>query len=380
MKIHMINRLSAIALSLLMVSCAVKQNEPVVEAESGNKQLIVSSEKRKLSNIKTGAIQYEAMRSLVSCKGMVEAAPGNIARVSVPMDGYVKHIYIHNGETLQKGDRLMSIEHPQFIVLQKDYLKAASELKRLEKEYNRQKLLYEKEAGRNKDYESVSAAYEQIRIDKKALAQQLKLLNINTANLSIESLSAVVYLNAPINGTVNEINVAIGQYLSADLVLFEMIGNDHFHLELQVFEKDIHQLAIGQSLSFECVNPNSHVGDHTAEIIGIGKSVDRLSKTFKVHAKPADNYPGLLHGMYIDANIIIQSDSAFVLPELAVVSDDQSSYVLLKSNDSLFIPLKVTTGYVAANMIEIVNYNELVGKDVVTQGANLLWADFNSEE
>ena len=85
-----------------------------------------------------------------------------------------------------------------------------------------------------------------------SLKAELKFLNLNPEKITAENINGSVYVYAPISGNINELNIAVGQFVSSDDVLFELINNNDFYLELNVFERDIHKIEIGQKVKYSC--------------------------------------------------------------------------------------------------------------------------------
>jgi len=76
----------------------------------------------------------------------------------------------------------------------------------------------------------------------------LKLIHINPASLTSNSISKSVNIYAPISGMITKIDVNIGKYVNATDMLFQIMDNQSMYAKLNVFEKDAANLAIGQKL------------------------------------------------------------------------------------------------------------------------------------
>lgn len=96
------------------------------------------------------------------------------------------------------------------------------------------------------------------------------------------------------------------------------------------------------------------------------------TRTVSVHAhlvgEAADE---LVIGSYLYAGIMISSDSVYSLPGTAIVMIDGKNYVLVSSGTKLN-PVEVTLGKSFKEFVEIKNFEELLGKEIVGDDAYYL--------
>jgi len=90
--------------------------------------------------------------------------------------------------------------------------------------------------------------YKTQKFSVSALAEKLRLININPETLNESNLSRSINMYSSIDGFVSKVNVNIGKYVNPADILFELINPEDIHLNLKVFEKDLDKLAIGQKL------------------------------------------------------------------------------------------------------------------------------------
>ena len=74
-------------------------------------------------------------------------------------------------------------EDQQYIQLQQEYLTVKSKLSYAENEYNRQKELNQSKASSDKVFQQTEVDYKTQRISLSALAEKLRLININPKNI-----------------------------------------------------------------------------------------------------------------------------------------------------------------------------------------------------
>ncbi len=185
-------------------------------------------------------------------------------------------------------------------------------------------------------------------------------------------ISTTSTLNAPISGSITQVNISLGMYVSPATPIIEIVDNDHIHLELSVFEKDIMRLHKGQEISFEIPEASSEV--YAAEVYLISTSIEE-NRTVKVHGHLKDlKKHNFLTGMFVHATIIISDNVTMSIPSEAIVSNEGTSYLLLLESEKdkvySFKPVKVEIGDVYNGYSVIKNLNDFPeDARILTKGA-----------
>jgi len=269
------------------------------------------------------------------------------------------------GMNIRKGHLLAVMEDQQYIQLQQDYLTAKSKITFLENEYLRQKDLNQSKASSDKVYQQSEADFRGQRVLMSALAEKLKLAGINPTKLTENTISRTVNIYSPINGYVSKINSNIGKYVSPTEVMFELINPTDIHLALKVFEKDVDKLLIGQKImTFTNNRPDKK---YLSEIIMIGKDLtsDRATEV-QCHFKNHDK--ALIPGTYMNAEVEIKNNQAYVLPEDAIVRYEGKQYAFIKKTTNEFEMVEVKIGNSENGFTEIVSTDKN-NKNFVVKGA-----------
>jgi cobalt-zinc-cadmium efflux system membrane fusion protein len=85
--------------------------------------------------------------------------------------------------------------------------------------------------------------------------------------------------------------------------------------------------------------------------------------------------------MYMNAEIEIQNNTVYALPEEAIVRFENNQYVFLAETDTRFTIQEIKTGDVEKGFVEIISGVGLTDKKIVIKGAyNLLMAMKNKVE
>lgn len=373
MNIKKFNRLKSLLLLglLTLPQCKNKPSgtpEAMAENEPGN---VVTLTDMQLKNapVTTTQLTDRNMATVLKLNGKIDVPPQSLVSVSVPLGGYLRSTKLLPGMSVSKGEVIAELEDPQYIRLQQDYLQAKSKLHFAQLDYNRQKDLNESQASSDKVMQQAQAEMSNQQIQLKALAQQLRLININPDQLSVGTIVKSIRMYSTINGFVSKVNVNIGKYVNPSEVLFELIDPNDIHLNLRVYEKDISRLKIGQPvIAFTNAEPDKKIA---AEIILISKDIG-ADGTTNIHCHFHQYDKALLPGMYMNAEIVIQSALSQSLPEESIVDFEGKSYVFAETGKQKYSMLPVTPGTQENGYVQVLNSNELMGKNIVIRNAYTL--------
>jgi cobalt-zinc-cadmium efflux system membrane fusion protein len=369
-----------IIFSIIFLTASCKNNKSVEEiknAETGN---IITLTDAQMNNahIETGKIEQKEIASLLKVNGRIDVPPQNMVSVSVPLGGYLKSTKLLPGMHINKNEVIAVVEDNQYIQLQQDFLTTKAQLLLYESEYNRQKDLNASKASSDKVFQQAQSVYETQKILIRSLEEKLRLVRINPANLSVNTISKSVNVYSPIDGFVTKVNVNIGKYVTPGDVLFELVNPSDIHLNLKVFEKDLDKIFIGQPLfSYTNNNPEKK---YPGDIILISKDVSS-DGIIEVHCH-FDNYDkNLFPGMYMNAEIELKNKMRNVLPDEAFVRFEGKEYIFENTGKNKFEMVEVEIGKSENGFTEIISDKDLSGKPIVTKGAYaLLMSLKNTEE
>jgi len=323
----------------------------------------------KNAGIETVSLSQKEMSATLRLNGKIDVPPQNLISVSVPLGGYLRTTKLLPGMHVNKGEVIATMEDQQYVQLQQDYLLAKSKLHFAELEYSRQKALNAEQASSDKVTQQSQAEVASLQIVMNALAEKLKLININPGTLSSGNISKSINIYSSINGFVSKVNVNIGKYVNPADVLFELINPEDIHLNLMVFEKDVAKLSIGQTVkAFTNTNPDKQ---YPCEIILISKDIS-AEGTSEVHCHFEAYDKTLLPGTYMNAVVETKSGLTQVLPEESIVSYQGKEYVFVNTGKNQFVMQPVTTGINENGFIEINEAAALKDKTIVSKGAYVL--------
>lgn len=358
-------------ISLIVASCGGTKSEETEAVAAIETTVTLNEAQYKSANIVTGKLEKREISTVLKLNGKIDVPPQNMVSVSTPFGGFLKSTKLLPGMHVKKGEVLATMEDQQYIQLQQEYLTVKSKLSYAENEYNRQKELNQSKASSDKVFQQTEMEYKTQRISLSALAEKLRLININPDNLNESNLSRSINVYSSIDGFVSKVNVNIGKYVNPSDVLFELINPEDIHLNLAVFEKDLDKLSIGQKLlAFNNNQPNKK---HPCEIILISQDLS-ADRSADVHCHFEDYDKTLLPGMYMNAEVEIKLQNALSINEDAIVSHEGKDYVFIEKGNHQYEIVEVKKGVTENNFSEIstLDGKDMLNASIVTKGAYAL--------
>ncbi|MDO9274357.1 MAG: efflux RND transporter periplasmic adaptor subunit [Lutibacter sp.] len=396
MNIQFNTKISVVFLSILfLTACGNKEAEnkelpsetTITEKNKSAdlKQIIFTKDQYNLANIETGKIEMRNLSNIVKLNGVIDVEPRSMATVSAPLGGYLKTAGLLPGEAVKKGQVLATIENPEFIKIQQDYLESLGKLQFLEEEYKRQEKLRTEDINSAKTFQQVKSDYKVMQARVKGFEQQLALAGINKSSAQNGNITRTANLYAPISGFIKVSNKNIGDYVNPQDVIFELVNVNDIHLALNAFEKDLEKIEVGQTVKFSLANEDNF--NRTAKIFLVGKSAGE-DRIIPVHGRlESQDKKGLLPGMYIKAWVETGADKQNAVPSDAIVKLEGKDYIILQTNETAkgitFQLEQIRTGitqegYTAINLSD--NIKPEGTKIVVKNAYSILSALINLEE
>lgn len=368
-----------ISLSVLLTACgSKKQEEKATPAPEIVNLVTLTAPQLVSAKVETGQVQEKSISTIIKVTGKIDVPPQNMITVSMPLGGFLRSTKLLPGMHISKGEVIGVMEDQLYIQLQQDYLTTRSKLVYLEAEFQRQKELNQSKATSDKIFQQTQMDYQTQKINLAALSEKLRLININPQNVTESNISKSVNLYSPISGFVSRVNVNIGKYVNPSDILFELVNPDDIHLNLQIFEKDLPKLAIGQKLV--AYTNNDPTRKHPCEISIISHDLS-AERTADVHCHFEDYDKTLFPGTYMNAEIRLKSLQVPALPEEAIVAYEGGNYVFVQKAANQFLMTAIETGTKENGFIEVINGSSIAGKAIVTKGAyTLLMALKNKAE
>ena len=367
-----------VASIIALTSCNSKSDSPGVdevlkESSVGNMYNLTATQFTS-SEMQLGKLEMKTFHEIVKANGMFDVPPQSRATVSTYFGGTIKHIQLLPGERVKKGQILFTLENPEYVQVQQEYLEAKGQLPYLKSDFERQKNLNQDNITSQKKYLKSESDYTVARVKLEAFSRKLTLMGINPGGLTMENIRTTIDVTSPISGYVTEVNVSSGAFLTPSQTAVSIVNTDHLHLELKIFEKDHPKVEIGQSIKFK--SQTSNLKEYQASVHLVNKTVDPKDRTIGIHGHLINERLAAKFnpGMYVEADIFTSTESRVALPMDAIVEVDGKYYVLMLSTSSpegyAFIKKEVTVGSTNNGYAEVLNTNDFKdNSEILVKGA-----------
>lgn len=314
---------------------------------------------------------------LVVTSGRVTFDDLKVAHVMSPVTGRVSRIEAQPGQRVKKGDTLAIIESPDVGSAFSDVEKAHADVVAAEKDYNRQKELFDVHAGSQRDLEAAQGNYAKTRAEFQRASRKAQLLRAGGATLSGQSYT----LRAPIGGEVIARNVnpgaeVQGQYSGGTVLELFTIGElDTVWVMADVFEMDLGRVKQGTECLVKVVAYPGRVFKGLAD--WVSDALDPATRTAKVRCKLDNADRALKPEMYATAALVVDQQRTLALPRSAVLHLGDQTMVFIQIGKSADGRIRFERRPVSVNEELGGDYLPVVrgiiaGEKVVTSGAILL--------
>jgi len=362
-------------LSCLLVACSANEALPK-EAATTTQQSKLSAQQVKALGLVLGSLTPQQMGLSVFANGIIDVPPQNKSYVAMPFGGYIKEIKVLDGMMVKKGQVLLVVEHPEIIQLQQEYLELQGQMDYLSADYERQKQLYEKEAGSAKSFQLAKSAFLVNKAKLSGLSLQLEMANVNMASLREGKIERTQCIRSPFSGVITKVTANVGAFAEPKDNLLEIIDLKHAHAELTVYEKYLSYLRKDQVVKLQFVDDHQ---TSNAKIYLIGREISK-ERTVKVHCHfdqlPTDITPG----SYLKAEIRAENQLQYTLPEEAVVLQNGKNVVFI-AQEGNYLPIAVDLLMSQDGRVAITSNKLALLKrsQIVVKGAYELLALYNKE-
>jgi cobalt-zinc-cadmium efflux system membrane fusion protein len=364
-----------VGFSFLSQSKAETPESENQEEEIDFQNIPLSEKQVKAVDLKMGEAQEREMDAMLHVNGSLVLRAQDMGNVSSLMGGIVKNVYVKEGQMVSRGQVVATIENTDVVTLQREYYTAYKESEMARLELDRQKTLASAGAGIKKTLQMSEKNYKVAQANLLGTGRQLQQMGISTKEVAKGKFTTVFPLRAPISGTVSDMQASLGSYADMQTPLMKIRNNHAVECDLNVFEKDIAKVKVGDQVLVSLTNqPGVNV---SGRVYGMNQYLNKGTKSVAVHVKlDAKRGAKLFEGMYVSGQIATGVQLCMTLPDKAIVSADGKQYVFAlnqqhsKGGTYSFSRHEVTTGVSNNGYTEVALCKHLKkGQKIVTDNA-----------
>jgi membrane fusion protein, heavy metal efflux system len=298
---------------------------PPAAAQPPPNEVWVQASQIKEAGIVVEPVAEQDVDDTILTAGRVTFADIEVGHVFSPVTGRVTKIVAQLGQRMKKGEPLAVIQSPDVGQFSSDLGKADADLIAAQRNYKREKELWEKHSTSQKDFENAEDTYRKAKAEKDRSLQKASLLQSGNVNMVDQTYT----IPSPIDGELLMRNLSIGvevqgQYSGgATQELFTVGQLDEVWVLGDVFELDMSRVSVGAPATVKVVAYPDKV--FQGKVDWVSGILDPTSRTAKVRFT-FDNPGGLLKPeMYATVAISVEIRKALALPKGSVLrSRDQT--------------------------------------------------------
>lgn len=315
--------------------CALCHPELLTEHSDGTtlKVRLPSKDTPDLVGIKTVFPKKSDLPNSIHALGEITFNQNKTAKIVAPVPGVIKTVQVDLGDTLEKDQELLRIWSPSIAKTVSEALFARQTLDRV-------RHLREKSITSAGELEKAEAKYRSALQELKSLGfadEQLKKLN-DDPNAPI-----MLRITAPFAGEVVARNAVQGEYVTTGHPLFTLSDRSEVWAMLNVPEKHLSSIALGQSVKIhsEAFPNEKFIGT----ITHVSASIDQQTRMAVVRVSLKNHSRKLRENMFVTARIEKkQQQHALLIPAHSVQNIDGTTVVFTEIDKDLYEVRPVTLG------------------------------------
>lgn len=372
--VAVLTAITFVGFTFLSESKAENSNEEEHEEEIDFQNIPLNQKQVNAVDLKFGEVKDRELDAMLQVNGSIVLRSKDMGDVASLMGGVVKNILVKEGQNVDKGQIVATVENTDVVTLQRDYYSAYKESEMAKLELNRQKTLAASGAGIKKTLQQSEKDFKIAQANLIGIGRQLQQMGISPANVAKGRFTTVFPLRAPISGIVSQITASLGSYADMQTPLMKIRNNSAVECDLNVFEKDINKVKVGDKVLLSLTNqPGVTISGH---VYGMNEYFNNGTKSVAAHVKlDAKRGAKLFDGMYVSGQITTGRQSCATLPSKAIVTTDGKEYIFAvnnvkKNGNYSFSRHEVTTGVSINGYTEVALCKHIKkGQKIVTDNA-----------
>jgi len=320
---------------LIVYRISKNSNQGDKGKEKGNKKDSIS--------VNVMIVKGQTFDNNLSLSGSIEA--NEQVEIRSEVSGIVEKIYFQEGSNVSEGQVLFKIND---IELRAQLAQAKTKESLASENERRAKLLLQKEAISQEEYDIASADYRSAKAQTQLISAQIGKTNVK----------------APFSGKIGLRKISPGTYVTPSVLIANLVNTGKLKITFSIPEKYASQIKTNSTINF---TPTNSSEKFAAKVYAIEPGIDVNTRTLQVRAL-ADNSNGkLLPGTF--ANIDLSLDSikdAIVVPSQVIVPVQNGKKVFITNKGQAKEVMVETTSRTDSSVLVLSGLN--IGDTLITSG------------
>lgn len=299
----------------------------------------------------------------VFLSGVVSAEQSAV--ISTRMMGFVKKVYVKQGDKVHQGQLLIAINSDDLNAkkaqAQAMLMEAEAAAKNAGRDYERFQKLHALKSVSDKELENVALNNTSMQAKVQMARQGLN---------EVKAMLAYTNITAPFSGVITQKMTEEGSTASPGMPLFSLEQTDRLEVTASVSENYIQYMKVGDSVRVELKSLNRTTSGIINEL-SPSSSMTGGQYSMKIAIRPEkkeDIRTGMYVGVHLDKKIKGQSENKVMVDLGSVVYRDQLTGVYVATDDRKALLRWVRLGKKIGDRVEVLS--GLQSKDVVVRNAD----------
>ncbi len=340
-------------------------------ATAAPRRVRMPAELRQRAGVRAVVIQRRPLAPTLELVGAVEFDGDRVAEVGSRTAGRVARIMVRPGSIVRAGDPLVEVESTAVADVAAAYSAARAGVAEAQAEHDRLALLAQQQLATAREIEQNRAALQSRQAEVARATQQLLAMGLSPDEVRRMATGRVhrVTLRAPIAGKVLDRPVVLGQVVEPAATLLRIGDLSRLWVQLQVFERDLARVRIGDRAEVESEAYPERV--FSGQVGHVASSLDAQTRTARVRIE-VDNRDELLRpGQFVTARVRSSAADAprvLSLPRSAIVQLEGQPAAFVEVGEGEYEQRFLQLGAVDGNAV-VVTRGVDEGERVVVAGA-----------
>lgn len=288
-------------------------------------------------------VHLQTFDNNLALSGSIEA--NEQVEIRSEVSGIVKNIYFKEGSNVSKGQVLFKVND---IELKAQLAQAKTKENLASENERRAKLLLQKEAISQEEYDVARADYQSAKAQSQLIQAQIEKTSVR----------------APFSGKIGLRSISPGTYVTPTLLVAKLVNSGQLKITFSIPEKYASQVKKNATITFKVTGSNQ---SYSAKIYAIEPEVEIVTRTLKVRAL-ADNKDGkLLPGTFADVQLPLDIiKDAVVIPTEAIIPVQDGKKVFIANKGMAKEVMVETTTRTDTSILVLSGLK--VGDTVLTSG------------
>jgi len=310
-------------------------------------KLTGKSTEMKMTDVLVTVARAEAFNHYLEVQGKVDGED-NIA-VSAQMAGVITSVFVKEGDAVRKGQALAQIDNS---VLKQQIETVRTQLSFATNLYNKQKALWDKQIGSEVQYLSAKNNKESLEANMATLNDQLEMSKIKS----------------PINGTVEEVNLKVGQMASPGLPAVRVVNFSSVKIVAEISESYASKVKTGNKVIVSFPDFNTEI---EGKIHFTSKYINPINRTFLSEIRLGSSKVEYRANMMTVVKINDYSNPSTIVLPVSLVKESTSGkyiYTAREENGKLIARRQIVTIGNTYNGMAEIKQGIAEGDKVITTG------------